>query len=185
MFCPNCGTKVEDGLVECPKCKKALAVPGEPQVRYGGFWRRFLAYVIDYILVGIGSYLVALVFGLLFGVPTVGLIAGAGVEESTAEAVGVGVFLLIYNIVAIFAYWLYFALYESSSKQATIGKMALGLKVTDLNGRRVSFARASGRYWAKIVSALVFFIGFFMAGFTRKKQALHDIMAGTLVLKTK
>jgi uncharacterized RDD family membrane protein YckC len=72
---------------------------------------------------------------------------------------------------------------ESSPQQATLGKMALGLKVTDLQGERLSFARATGRYFGKIVSSLILFVGFMMAGWTEKKQALHDIMAGTLVVK--
>ncbi|MGB6469852.1 MAG: RDD family protein, partial [Candidatus Acidiferrales bacterium] len=67
--------------------------------------------------------------------------------------------------------------------QGTLGKRALGLLVTDLEGRRVSFGRASGRYFGKIVSALILMIGFIMAGFTEKKQALHDMLAGCLVLR--
>jgi uncharacterized RDD family membrane protein YckC len=72
---------------------------------------------------------------------------------------------------------------ESAPQQATLGKMALGLKVTDLQGEPISFARATGRYFGKIVSSLIFFVGFMMTGWTEKKQALHDIMAGTLVVK--
>jgi uncharacterized RDD family membrane protein YckC len=79
--------------------------------------------------------------------------------------------------------WLYYALLESSTWQATLGKKALGLEVTDVEGRRISFGRASGRFFAKIISALILFIGFIMAGFTEKKQALHDIIAGTLVIR--
>jgi uncharacterized RDD family membrane protein YckC len=79
--------------------------------------------------------------------------------------------------------WLYYALLESSTWQATLGKKALGLEVTDVEGRRISFGRASGRFFAKIISTLILFIGFIMAGFTEKKQALHDIIAGTLVIR--
>ena len=79
--------------------------------------------------------------------------------------------------------WLYYALLESSSWQATLGKKALGLEVTDLEGRRISFGRASGRFFGKIISAIILYIGFLMAGFTEKKQALHDMMAGTLVIR--
>ena len=74
---------------------------------------------------------------------------------------------------------------EASSKKATLGKMALGLIVTDVNGVRLSFGRASGRYFGKILSGLILNIGFIMAAFTEKKQALHDILAGTLVLEVK
>jgi uncharacterized RDD family membrane protein YckC len=80
--------------------------------------------------------------------------------------------------------WLYYAWMESSEHQATLGKMALGLIVTDLDDRRVSFARATGRFFAKIISGLIpLAIGYIMAGFTEKKQALHDMIASTLVLR--
>ena len=79
--------------------------------------------------------------------------------------------------------WLYFAAFESSPWQATPGKKVFGLRVTDLEGKRVSFIRASGRYFGKIVSWLLLGLGFVLAGFTEKKQALHDMLAGCLVLR--
>ncbi|MGC1597749.1 MAG: RDD family protein, partial [Candidatus Acidiferrales bacterium] len=79
---------------------------------------------------------------------------------------------------------LYYAWMESSQYQGTLGKMALGLTVTDLQGRRVTFARASGRFFAKIITGLIpLAIGYIMAGFTEKKQALHDMIASCLVLR--
>ena len=77
--------------------------------------------------------------------------------------------------------WLYFTLLESSSWQATLGKKALGLYVTDERWQRLSFGRANGRYWSKLISVLVLGIGFLMVGFTERKQGLHDKIAGTLV----
>ena len=79
--------------------------------------------------------------------------------------------------------WLYYAFLESSSWQGTLGKKALGLEVTDLQGRRISFARASGRFFGKFISVMILLIGFIMAGFTARKQALHDILAGCLVIR--
>ena len=79
--------------------------------------------------------------------------------------------------------WLYFALMETGKNQATLGKMVVGIKVTDLSGNRVTFGRATGRYFGKILSALTVFVGFMMAGWTTKRQALHDIMADTLVVR--
>ncbi|MBK7410637.1 MAG: RDD family protein [Saprospirales bacterium] len=79
--------------------------------------------------------------------------------------------------------WLYFAVQESSWKQATIGKSVMGLKVTDQHGERLTFARATGRHLGKILSSAFLAIGYIMAGFTEKKQALHDMIAGTLVVK--
>ena len=79
--------------------------------------------------------------------------------------------------------WIYYAGMESSANQGTLGKMAVGIKVTDLNGERISFARATGRYFSKIISALIIAIGFIMVAFTSKKQGLHDMIAETLVIK--
>ena len=78
--------------------------------------------------------------------------------------------------------WLYFAFCESSAWQATVGKLALGIRVTDMQGARISFPRALGRYLAKYLSAIILGIGFIMVAFTRRKQGLHDLIAGTLVL---
>lgn len=85
---------------------------------------------------------------------------------------------IVLNIVGV---WLYFALQESSERQATIGKRALNIYVTDMYGRRISFGQATGRYFSKIISSLILGIGYIMAGFTEKKQGLHDMIAGTLV----
>jgi uncharacterized RDD family membrane protein YckC len=71
---------------------------------------------------------------------------------------------------------------ESSSKRATLGKMALGIIVTDLEGKRISFGRATGRFFSKILSGIIIYIGFIMVAFTDKKQGLHDMIAGTLVI---
>jgi uncharacterized RDD family membrane protein YckC len=86
-------------------------------------------------------------------------------------------------LIALVLDWLYYTLLESSVWQGTLGKKALGLEVTDLGGRRVSFGRATGRFFARIISGLTLGIGFIMAGFTERKQALHDIIAGCLVIR--
>jgi len=81
-------------------------------------------------------------------------------------------------------HWLYFAGMESSARQATIGKSMMSLQVANTDGQRLSFGHATGRFFAKLVSGLIpFMIGYIMAAFTAKKQALHDLIAGTLVLK--
>jgi uncharacterized RDD family membrane protein YckC len=79
--------------------------------------------------------------------------------------------------------WLYYTLMESSRYQATLGKIVVSAVVTDLNGNRISFARANGRYFGKWISGAIFYVGFLMAAFTEKQQALHDILAGTLVIQ--
>jgi len=94
----------------------------------------------------------------------------------------VGIFLVVLLLIAL--QWLYFAAMESSDRQATFGKGAMSLQVTDLTGRRLTFGHATGRFFAKIISGLIpLGIGYIMAGFTEKKQALHDMIAGSLVLR--
>ena len=88
------------------------------------------------------------------------------------------VFYAMWGIGIVF----YFAIQESSDFQATVGKRALNIKVVDKRGNKISFWRALGRYLAKIISALILYIGFIMIGFTSKKQGLHDIIADTLVI---
>jgi|SoimicmetaTmtLPB_FD_contig_71_205899_length_1272_multi_2_in_0_out_0_2 uncharacterized RDD family membrane protein YckC len=138
-------------------------------MEYAGFWRRFVAYLIDYLVFLVG----ALVAGFV-----IGLIAGAtGAEEID------GPWLASVYAAAIAGYYLYYALMESSSHQATVGKIALGIKVTDLDGNPILFWQALGRSLAKIISAITLFIGYIMAAFTKRKQALHDKIAKTLVVK--
>jgi uncharacterized RDD family membrane protein YckC len=92
--------------------------------------------------------------------------------------------MLVFVLISILIQWLYHAYLESGEKQATWGKQALGIYVTDLMGNRVTFGRASGRFFAKIVTGMIpLGIGYIMAGFTERKQALHDMMAGSLVLR--
>jgi len=88
--------------------------------------------------------------------------------------------IIIFNL---FIRWMYFALMESSSTRGTLGKMFLGIRVTDMNGRRISFPRATGRFFSKLVSSLILGIGYLFPLFNTKKQALHDMMAGTVVVR--
>ena len=104
-------------------------------------------------------------------------------EDPELPAVAISMIIFVSLAASVLA-WLYNAAMESSKHQGTLGKMALGLIVTDLQGRPISFAHASGRYFAKIITGLIpFGIGYAMAGFTEKKQALHDMIASCLVLR--
>jgi uncharacterized RDD family membrane protein YckC len=119
---------------------------------YAGFWKRVAALLIDSIVVSAAT-------GIL-----------------TAATLGIAwfsIFLLP---------WVYEAIMLSSEKQATVGKMVLGIVVTDVNGGRITFGRATGRHFAKWLSALILGVGFLMAAFTERKQALHDMIADTLVV---
>ena len=86
-------------------------------------------------------------------------------------------------MVALLLAWLYFPLMESSASQGTIGKIAFSLIVTDTSFRRISFWRALGRQFAKILSTLILDLGYVMVGLTPQKRGLHDYVAGTLVLR--
>jgi len=137
---------------------------------YAGFWLRFAAYLIDTIILG----LVFVPLGASLGI----VLAASGSMDSDLMP-GVNGLL---NAGSILAGWLYSSLLESSSWQGTVGKKLVGLRVTDLNGNRISFGKATGRYFGKILSGMICLIGFIMAAFTEKRQALHDQLAGTLVL---
>ncbi len=154
-----------------------------PTFSYAGFWKRFLAYIIDSIVLSVASTILIIPFFVIVGLGAMGSESdysdGAGVAMLIAM---MGGYLLIAILLIMVAGWLYFALMESSTKGATLGKMALGIKVTDLAGNKISFGRATGRYFGKIVSGIILYIGYIMAGFTQQKQALHDIMAGCLVI---
>ena len=131
-----------------------------------------VAFLIDSVIL----IAVSCPLGVVFGVVAV---ATGAEEDSTWMAFG----NLFVNLVSILVDWLYFSLLESSRWQATLGKKMLGLTVTDLNGNRLTFGKATGRYFAKILSSLILFIGFIMVAFTERKQGLHDQIAGTLVLR--
>ena len=146
----------------------ATAAPSSTGM-YAGFWKRFLAYFLDSV--------VTLVIGMMVGFILGFVLALAGAPMKGIELAG--------NVVGIVIGWLYWAGMEASPKQATLGKMALGIRVTDLEGRRLSFGRSSSRYFAKIISVLTLGVGFIMAGFTQRKQALHDMLAGCLVVNNK
>jgi uncharacterized RDD family membrane protein YckC len=155
----------------------------EPQLAtYAGFWKRFAAYLIDSIIMSAVTFLVLIPFLAMIGI-SAGVSSSMEDSEAAAGLIGllIGAYLFAIFVMMI-AQWLYFALMESSSRQATLGKMALGIIVTDMNGGQLGFGKATGRYFGKIVSSMIMCIGYLMVAFTEKKQALHDMMAGTLVV---
>jgi len=187
MFCSQCGTKNADEAKFCQNCGAPLtviaapAVPSAPAViQYAGFWRRFAAFIIDRLILAIPNGILVALFGLqvftLFGIGEQGL-------EFNFDKLGTVIAAAIWLALAVFLVRLfYYALFESSRLQATPGKMALGIIVTDLDHKQVTLARALGRNLGKILSGLIFCIGYIMAGLTAKKQALHDMMAECLVV---
>ncbi len=123
---------------------------------YSGFWRRFAAAFIDGLILSIGG----LVFAVLIGYYTVEV-----------------------QLLTILIGFVYTAGLESSKSQATIGKLALGIKVADLNGNRISFGRATMRYIVEYIGIMLLFIVYLTIPFSKNKQGIHDMIAGTIVIK--
>jgi uncharacterized RDD family membrane protein YckC len=178
IYCSKCGTQNLANASFCRQCGASLgpvavamgspvaagypsAVPAV-NAAYGGFWIRFVAIIIDGLIVG------AVISPALFATRT------GPLDFSLHPG-----FRPLSTVVS----WLYEALLLSSPWQATVGKKLLGLRVTDEAGQRISFGRATGRHFAKYLSLITCFIGFIMAAFTHRKRALHDMIAGTLVMK--
>lgn len=149
---------------------------------YAGFWLRFVALIIDGIVLAILQFVV---IAPILGVIGLGMSSGSGMDPDDPTMM-IAKFMAIFSTVGLvlqIVQILYFTLMESSKYQATLGKLALGLIVTDINGQKLDFVKALIRNISKIVSWIILAVGFIMAGFTEKKQALHDIIAGTLVVK--
>ena len=183
MKCPHCGANVSDADTFCYQCGGSLDsaedIAAKPPVsevkvtpapktiksgvdtfRFAGFWKRFAAWLLDAIILTIITLPLSLI---IFIVPPY---LSTFISSPISLLIGI----------------LYYGLQESSEHQATLGKRALGIIVTDLEGSRISFGRAAGRELAKILSALILLIGYLMIGFTEKKQGLHDMIAGCLVI---
>jgi uncharacterized RDD family membrane protein YckC len=189
--CPECKNEVRAGEAACKNCGYPLGLPVTAPagvsastyssqllpantghfvpdgvataVIYAGFWRRFAAAFIDGIIVLIVLAVADVVLGAIVGNPS-------SAYGTLSSALWLG-----FSIA-------YYVGQEASQQQATLGKRALGIIVTDLHGNRISSGRAVGRYFAKFLSTITLLIGYVMAGFTEKKQALHDMIAGTLVV---
>ncbi|HPX05916.1 MAG TPA: RDD family protein [Tenuifilaceae bacterium] len=157
------------------------------EIKYAGFWLRVAAYLIDSLVMSAGGLLIAI--PVIIGI--VGFAVGLeGVEnpEDFLESGrwmyvgGIIGLILLASLLGLVMGWLYYALMESSKYGGTLGKIAVGIKVVDMNGNKVTFGKATGRYFSRIVTNMTLFVGYIMAGFTEKKQALHDIIAGCLVI---
>lgn len=135
---------------------------------YAGFWKRVIAYLID-------AFIIAFPVTMIFGTVIPQVLKTENIEVTTVT-------VSMPQIIMLVASWVYFAGFESSAWQATIGKKILGMKVTDASGERIDFIKATIRYVAKFLSSFILMIGFIMVAFTAKKQGLHDFIAGTTVV---
>lgn len=206
VYCSRCGTQNNALAKYCQKCGSPMApalssaptlVPVAPLApaaaaaavvayapspvvgpHYGGFWIRFLAFLLDSVILSV----VCVPLFLIFLLPSVlKTISQVNRDEPPPAEFFAALFLMIplFFVIA----WLYEAWTTSSSWQGTVGKKVLRLKVTDEAGNRISFGRSTGRFFAKLLSRAIMQIGFIMIGFTERKQGLHDMLAGTLVVR--
>jgi uncharacterized RDD family membrane protein YckC len=208
MFCSKCGSNLTPGTAFCQVCGTAVSaaatVPAPAGVApaitagavsphwlppvtraYAGFWLRLVAHLIDALLLGAvgGAILVPMFFLTGLGGFLSALQHNREPDPAVIASFISSIALLV--LVSVLGSWLYYAYFESSDWQGTVGKKVINLIVTDLEGNRISFGRASGRYFAKIISGLIpLGIGYILAGVTEKKQALHDMIASCLVLRS-
>ena len=209
MFCSKCGSNLTPDTAFCQVCGTAVssataAIPAAPVQwstanagavsphwlppvtrSYAGFWLRFVAHIIDGLLIGAvcGAIFVPLFF--LSGLSGFLRAVDRSRQPDPAVIASFVSSIVLLVLASVLGSWLYYAYFESSDWQASIGKKVMNLIVTDMNGNRVSFGRASGRYFAKIISGLIpLGIGYILAGITEKKQALHDMIASCLVLRS-
>lgn len=217
MLCPKCNAEIPDDAKFCTKCgaslQEASQTPQSPpppppaaettaSVEYAGFWKRAAAYVIDIVFLQITWYILTMLLSFIL---VVSIKITANFTGFWSRPAGdFSVIGIIGPAIGFSVVWLYFAVQESSSGQATLGKNIMKIYVTDFNKNRISFALASGRFWSKqipiiipglilslflaglptrIAQCAVYIIWFGLAGFTLKKQAGHDFIAKTLVLK--
>jgi uncharacterized RDD family membrane protein YckC len=190
QLCQKCGGGLSVGLAPMPRAVPAQAYATAPAVayaavptsRYGGFWIRLLAHLIDHVILGA---IAAPLFFILVLPSIVRVIREAepNQEPSPELIVAIVSSVFIYIVLAFVGQWLYEALLTSSTWQGTVGKRVLQLKVTDELGNRIGFGRATGRFFAKILSSMFCCIGFIMVGLTDRKRGLHDMLAATLVMK--
>ena len=199
MFCPKCGKETDALGKFCQWCGTdivsnpvtPIATPEEeegPEVGvYAGLGRRIVAFIVDKILILLLDVVAVAVLGLFRGLQNLYFFAvqQAPVESLTTEGTSAALFgsiVAAYGIVIIVIPWLYFAGFESSRSQATPGKLLMRIIVTDLEGNKPTFARVTLRHFAKFISTLIILLGFLMIGLTKKRQGLHDKIAGCLVL---
>jgi uncharacterized RDD family membrane protein YckC len=159
-------------MVEQPRQVKAIDLTA---VKFAGFWRRFAASMLDTLVIaaGLGAVLLITLFVMFMVLPE----DVKDLPPKWDAALGP-----IMWAAAIILPWLYYALMESSGKQASLGKLAMKMAVTDHEGKKISFWRATSRHVSKFISGILLFTGYLMAAFTERKQALHDLMAGALII---
>lgn len=151
--------------------------PTKSRVEYAGFWRRAAAVVVDGLLLFAIQIAASFAYGVCLGIYYVSKLGRAPTPDELAPAI------VVFQVAWVIIVFLYVAGMTASSYQATLGKIALGIKVCDLEGRRIGFGKSLVRELARAAAAACLLIGLVMAAFTERKQGLHDILVGTLVIR--
>ena len=150
------------------------------EVVQAGFWKRTAAYFVDAFVVSIAAQIVQTV--LVVGFMGMNMASFTANPESLFSSAGGILLLLSIYLLPMLMFAIYYAAFHASAKQATLGKLAVGIKVVRGDGRRISLARSVARFFASLLSGMLLLIGYFMAAFTERKQALHDLICDTLVV---
>ncbi len=183
--CSSCSNEAPEGARYCSWCGAATLIR-RAGARYGGFGRRLLALLLDLVVLAPIFVMTLSRFPPMSRVEFQAVHEFAGDQLTSGQREGVGMMMIVrfaYLCALVFAVsGAYCVLTERSALQGTLGKRALGLKVTDLHGGRIRLDRAFGRWIGHILSASLWMVGFLMAAFMPKRQALHDVLAGTLVV---
>jgi uncharacterized RDD family membrane protein YckC len=176
--CPFCGKELTEYAVKCRYCGKFLKSEEELKKEekfytnvednepdYAGFLSRVLAVSVD-----------CLIMSAVLTIPFIVLVIVLTVLGAWPELMSILIVLMV---------WIYYAVMESSPRQATFGKSFAGIKVTDVYGQRISFGRASGRFWGKMLSTIPFYLGYVLIFFTPRRQCLHDMISGCVIVREK
>jgi len=196
MLCPRCGASIEGTPSYCPNCGAPLATVAaaaatlpaagfagalpESGVVYAGFWRRCGAMILDGVLLNVVTF----PMGMMAMIPMTSRMEAMRDSDFSPEqfASFMGLYFMIAGCGLLIA-WLYSALMLASKRQATVGMMAIGLIATDVQGRPLSFARATGRYFATLVTSCTLGIGYLVMLFNQRRQTVHDLIAGTVIVR--
>lgn len=176
MYCPKCGGHNEDADTMCKSCGQPIKRGRE----LAGFWRRFGAFALDNAVLYLLSIVIFLIFAIIGGIGLAIISVGYSSDVYMNSIVAIVICCTFITKMPVTLF--YFAWFESSRYQATPGKIAVGMVVVDLEGKRISFGKAIARTLSKIISAVILGIGFYIIGFTAKRQGLHDMIAGTTVV---
>ncbi len=207
VYCSNCGSPMSRQALVCARCgspsnrpvrnRQQLRPVEEPQQRrsqterpeYADFGSRLAAYLIDLLAVGIPYVIIYIILIAIAGAISTHLLTSSlsspGYSSAVAgAALGLTFWvMLILDILSPIVFVFYWAIMESSPWQATLGKRVLGLVVTDMYGDRLIFGQSMKRAWGKLLSIIIFYVGFFLMLGSPHRQTMHDSMASTVVLK--